>query len=57
MDLLISEILDKVSKAKTKQNKVALLKEYDSPALRMVVKSSFDPKVTWALPDGEVPFN
>ena len=22
----------------------------------MVVKSSFDPKVTWALPDGEVPF-
>ena len=56
MDLLISEILDKVSKAKTKQNKVALLKEYDSPALRMVVKSSFDPKVIWALPDGEVPF-
>ena len=56
MDLLISEILDKVSKAKTKQNKVALLKEYDSPSLRMVIKSSFDPKIKWSLPEGEVPF-
>ena len=56
MDLLISEILDKVSKAKTKQNKVALLKQYNSPALRMVIKSSFDPKIKWALPEGEVPF-
>jgi hypothetical protein len=56
MDLLISEILDKVSKAKTNQNKVALLKQYNSPALRMVIKSSFDPKIKWALPEGEVPF-
>ena len=56
MDLLISEILDKVSKAKTKQNKVALLKQYNSPALRMVIKSSFDPKIKCALPEGEVPF-
>ena len=56
MDILISEILDKVSKAKTKQNKVALLKQYNSPALRMVIKASFDPKIKWALPEGEVPF-
>ena len=56
MDLLISEILDKVSKAKTKQNKVALLKQYSSPALKMVIKASFDPKIKWALPEGEVPF-
>jgi len=56
MDLLISEILDKVSKAKTKQTKVALLKQYNTPALRMVLKSSFDPKIKWALPEGEVPF-
>ena len=56
MDILISEILDKESKAKTKQNKVALLKQYNSPALRMVIKASFDPKIKWALPEGEVPF-
>ena len=56
MDLLISEILEKVSKIKTKKEKVSFLKYYDSDALRMVIKSSFDPKIKWALPDGEVPY-
>ncbi len=56
MDLLISEILEKVSKVKTKQEKVSLLKEYNHDALRMVIKSSFDPKIVWALPDGDVPY-
>ena len=56
MDLLISEILDKVSKIKTKKEKVSFLKHYDSDALRMVIKSSFDPKIKWALPDGDVPY-
>jgi len=56
MDLLISEILDKVSKIKVKKEKVAFLKQYDSNALRMVLKSSFDPKIVWLLPEGEVPY-
>ena len=56
MDLLISEILEKVSKVKTKKEKVTFLKEYDSDALRMVIKSSFDPKIVWLLPEGEVPY-
>ena len=56
MDLLISEILEKVSKVKTKQEKVELLQKYDHDALRMVIKSSFDPKIEWALPKGEVPY-
>ena len=56
MDLLISEILDKVSKAKTKNEKVNILREYNHAGLRMVIKSSFDPNIVWDLPDGEVPF-
>ena len=56
MDLLISEILEKVSKVKTKQEKVGVLREYNHDALRMVIKSSFDPKIEWALPDGDVPY-
>ena len=56
MDLLISEILDKVSKAKSKQEKVNILRENDHQSLRMVIKSSFDPKIEWALPDGDVPY-
>ena len=57
MNLLICEILDKVSKLKTKKEKVAWLKRHDSDGLRMVVKSSFDPELKWLLPDGDVPFN
>ena len=56
MDLLISEILDKVSKIKSKKEKVSFLKQHDTDALRMVIKSSFDPKIKWKLPDGEVPY-
>lgn len=53
---LFSEILDKVSKKKTKKEKVALLQRYNSDALRMVIKSSFDPKIEWQLPEGGVPY-
>ena len=56
MDLLISEILEKVSKVKTKKEKVKLLQEYNHDALRMIIKSSFDPKIEWQLPDGDVPY-
>ena len=54
---LFSEILDKVSKLKTKKEKVAFLQRYNSDALRMVIKSSFDPKIIWDLPEGQVPFS
>jgi|TARA_B100000085_G_scaffold282256_1_gene310454 hypothetical protein len=53
---LISEILVKVNNAKDKPKKIAVLKQYDSPGLRMVLKSSFDPKIQWRLPEGDVPF-
>ena len=56
MDLLISEILEKVSKVKSKKEKVSLLQQYNHPSLRMVIKSSFDPKIEWSLPDGDVPY-
>ena len=56
MKLLISEILDKVSKVKTKQEKVDILRENDHQSLRMVIKSSFDSNIEWQLPEGEVPF-
>ena len=56
MDLLISEILEKGSKVKTKKEKVTILQQYNHDALRMVIKSSFDPKIEWALPDGDVPY-
>ena len=54
--LLYSEILDKVHKAKTKEQKVLILKQNNTEGLRMVLKSSFDPKIEWVMPEGEVPF-
>jgi len=53
---LFSEILSKLGKIKSKKDKVAHLREYNSDSLRMIIKSSFDPKIKWALPAGEVPY-
>lgn len=56
MELLISEILDKVSKLKSKKDKVKFLQENNTDSLRMVLKSAFDPKIKWLLPEGDVPY-
>ena len=53
---LLSEVLKKVNNAKTKDKKIAILKEHDSEPLRMIIKGSFDPKIEWKLPKGDVPF-
>jgi hypothetical protein len=49
--------LDKVSKIKSKKEKVDFLRKYQTDALRMICKSSFDPNIIWELPDGDVPYN
>ena len=54
--LLFSEVLDKVHKAKTKGQKINILREHNTEALRMIIKASFDPKIEWVLPEGNVPF-
>ena len=51
-----AEILDQVSKIKTKKEKVTFLRKYQTDALRMVCKASFDPKIIWELPTGDVPY-
>ena len=53
---LFSETLERVGKLKTKKEKIEHLQKYNTEALRMVIKSSFDPKIEWALPEGEVPY-
>ena len=51
-----AEILTQVSKIKTKKEKVQFLRQYQTDALRMICKASFDPKIEWVLPDGDVPY-
>jgi len=52
----LAEVLTKVNNAKTKDKKIKILKENDSPALRAIIKSSFDPNIQWVMPEGDVPF-
>ena len=53
---LLSEIFTKINNAKDKPKKVSILKQYNSPAMRMVLKGAFDPKIEWELPPGIPPY-
>ena len=55
-DALLTEILQKVSSAKTKKEKVDLLQEYNSQGLRSLLIINFDDSLEFLLPEGEVPF-
>ena len=55
-DPLLSEVLQKVHNAKTKAQKIKILKENDSPALRSICKWSFDPAIESMLPEGAPPY-
>ena len=54
--LLISEVLRKVSNAKTKDEKIALLRKHNSNALRQLLIINFDDSVISVLPEGDVPY-
>lgn len=56
MKLLISEVLQKVSNAKTKAEKISLLRQYNTPALRSILIANYDESIVSMLPQGEVPF-
>jgi len=52
----VHEIFTKVNNAKDKPKKIDVLKEYDSPSLRQLLKGAFDPKIEWDLPEGTPPY-
>ena len=56
MKLLINEVLQKVSNAKTKPQKIKLLKEFNTNALRAILIANFDESIVSLLPPGEVPY-
>ena len=56
MKLLINEVLQKVSNAKTKPQKIKLLQQYNTNALRSVLIANFDESIVSLLPPGEVPY-
>lgn len=57
MALLQSEVFDLFERAKSKQEKVDILKKYETPVLRAIMRINFDPNVKMDLPEGEPPYN
>ena len=53
---LQSEILQAVSSAKTKKQKIEILQEYRSPALVSLFVWNYDDSVKSAIPAGDVPY-
>ena len=56
MRLLMHEVLQKVSNAKTKKEKITLLEKFNTPVLRMLFIINFDESVVSMLPQGDVPY-
>ena len=56
MKLLISEVLKKAHNAKTKAEKIDILRKHDSQALRTIFIINYDESVISLLPEGDIPF-
>ena len=54
---LIFEILDLLSKQRSKAKKIEVLQKYNNDALRMLLIWNFDDSIQSALPDGVVPYS
>lgn len=52
----LAEIVKDVADAKSTKEKVALLQQNDSGALRGIFQLAYDVNVKWALPEGNPPF-
>ena len=52
----IHEVLELVSKQRTKAKKIEILEEYSSDALKSILIWNFDQTVVSMIPEGEVPY-
>lgn len=52
----IHEVLEEAGKARSKADKVRILKDNESWALKDVLRGSIDSKIKWWLPAGDVPY-
>lgn len=54
--LTVAEIIGKLKSAKTKTERVTILKDNDCAALRGIIRMNFDESLKLALPSGRPPF-
>ena len=53
----VYEVLEEARKAKTKEQKIKILKDNETFALKDILKGSYDDKVIFNLPEGTPPYN
>lgn len=56
MILSVSEVLEKASKLKSFEEKVAFLQQNTSTALIVILKACFHPDIKFLLPEGDPPY-
>lgn len=56
MRLGIFQILEKAAELKAVAERITVLRENDSGALRMILKYAYDPAIVWDLPEGAPPY-
>jgi hypothetical protein len=56
MNKLVSEMLEDIDKAKSREEKIALLRQYKRPDLISVLRINYDPNLVMDLPEGEPPY-
>ena len=52
----VYEVLEEARKAKTKEQKIKILKDNETFALKDILKGSYDDKVIFNLPEGTPPY-
>tara|TARA_B100000519_G_scaffold117056_1_gene101101 strand:+ start:201 stop:617 length:417 start_codon:yes stop_codon:yes gene_type:complete len=56
MKQYVFEVLEEMSKQRNRKDKVRVLKENESWALKDIIRGSMDTTVAWNLPTGEPPY-
>ena len=56
MTKYVFEVLQEAAKQRLKEDKIKVLKQNESWALKDVLRGTFDSKIQWKLPEGEVPY-
>lgn len=56
MKVGISEILEKASQHEKIEDRATVLRQFDNPTLRMLLRMSHDKDLKWALPDTAPPY-
>lgn len=55
-NMRVDDIFDRVAEAKTRKEKIEVLRKYNNRGLRDVLKGAFDDSVQFNLPEGEPPY-